>query len=140
MEVLNYQHLLYFWAVARYGSVARASEELRFAPQTISGQIRRLEDVIGEKLFEREGRHLLLTNVGRNVFRYADEIFSIGQDLIANLKVRPSTPPLRRRRVRLSRRKDPPGRGTRARRSSSCIRSVRRGAAARQVQVCERSR
>jgi DNA-binding transcriptional LysR family regulator len=140
MEDLNYQHLLYFWAVARYGSVARASEELRFAQQTISGQIRRLENVIGEKLFEREGRRLVLTNVGRNVFRYADEIFLIGQDLMANLRVRPSTPPLRRPRGRLSRRKDPPGRGTRARRSGSCIRSVRRAAAGRQIQVCERPR
>ncbi len=51
MEWLNYHHLLYFWAVARYGSVVRASRELRLAQPTISGQVRRLEEVIGEKLF-----------------------------------------------------------------------------------------
>ena len=56
MEWLNYHHLLYFWAVARYGSVVRASAELRLAQPTISGQVRRLEEVLGEKLFERVGR------------------------------------------------------------------------------------
>ena len=95
MEWLNYHHLLYFWAVARYGSVVRASRELRLAQPTISGQVRRLEEVIGEKLFEREGRRLILTNVGRTVFRYADEIFSLGQELMGTLKGRTSTRPLR---------------------------------------------
>ena len=94
MEWLNYHHLLYFWAVARYGSVVRASRELRLAQPTISGQVRRLEEVIGEKLFDRVGRRLVLTNVGRTVFRYADEIFSLGQDLIGTLKGRASTRPL----------------------------------------------
>ena len=95
MEWLNYHHLLYFWAVARYGSVVRASAELRLAQPTISGQVRRLEEVIGEKLFDRVGRRLVLTNVGRTVFRYADEIFSLGRDLMGTLKGRPSTSPLR---------------------------------------------
>jgi LysR family transcriptional activator of nhaA len=95
MEWLNYHHLQYFWAVARYGSVVRASRELRLAQPTISGQVRRLEDVIGEKLFERIGRRLVLTSVGRTVFRYADEIFAIGQDLMGNLKGRASERPLR---------------------------------------------
>src|SRR5882672_2862975 len=95
MEWLNYHHLLYFWAVARYGSVVRASRELRLAQPTISGQVRRLEDVIGEKLFERVGRRLILTSVGRTVFRYADEIFALGQDLMGTLKGRVSTRPLR---------------------------------------------
>ena len=95
MEWLNYHHLLYFWAVARYGSVVRASRELRLAQPTISGQVRRLEEVIGEKLFERVGRRLVLTGVGRTVFRYADEIFTIGQDLMGTLKGRASTRPLR---------------------------------------------
>ena len=95
MEWLNYHHLLYFWAVARYGSVVRASRELRLAQPTISGQVRRLEDVIGEKLFERVGRRLVLTSVGRTVFRYADEIFAIGQDLMGTLKGRASSRPLR---------------------------------------------
>jgi LysR family transcriptional regulator, transcriptional activator of nhaA len=95
MEWLNYHHLLYFWAVARYGSVVRASRELRLAQPTISGQVRRLEEVIGEKLFDRVGRRLVLTNVGRTVFRYADEIFSLGQDLMGTLKGRTSARPLR---------------------------------------------
>jgi LysR family transcriptional activator of nhaA len=95
MEWLNYHHLLYFWAVARYGSVVRASEELRLSQPTISGQVRRLEEVLGEKLFDRVGRRLVLTNVGRTVFRYADEIFALGQDLVGTLKGRPSTRPLR---------------------------------------------
>lgn len=95
MEWLNYHHLLYFWAVARYGSVVRASTELRLAQPTISGQIRRLEEVLGEKLFDRVGRNLVLTDVGRTTFRYADEIFSLGQDLLGTLKGRSSTRPLR---------------------------------------------
>lgn len=95
MEWLNYHHLLYFWAVARYGSVVRAGAELRLAQPTISGQVRRLEVVLGEKLFDRVGRKLVLTDVGRTVFRYADEIFSLGQDLMGTLKGRPSARPLR---------------------------------------------
>lgn len=95
MDWLNYHHLLYFWAVARYGSVVRAAAELRLAQPTISGQVRRLEEVLGEKLFDRVGRNLVLTDAGRTVFRYADEIFSLGQDLMSTLKGRPSTRPLR---------------------------------------------
>ena len=95
MEWLNYHHLLYFWAVARYGSVVRASAELKLAQPTISGQVRRLEDVLAVKLFDRVGRRLVLTETGRTVFRYADEIFSIGQELLGTLKGRPSTRPLR---------------------------------------------
>jgi LysR family transcriptional activator of nhaA len=95
MEWLNYHHLLYFWTVARYGSVVRASRELRLAQPTISGQVRQLEGVIGEKLFERVGRGLVLTNVGQTVFRYADQIFSLGQDLMGTLKGRASGRPLR---------------------------------------------
>jgi len=95
VDWLNYHHLLYFWAVARYGTVARASAELHLSQPTISGQVRRLEDVLGQKLFERAGRRLALTNVGRSVFRYADEIFSLGQDLMGMLKGRASSRPLR---------------------------------------------
>lgn len=95
MEWLNYHHLLYFWAVGRYGSVVRASAELRLAQPTISGQIRRLEHVLGVKLFDRVGRNLVLTNDGRNVFRFADEIFSIGQELLSSLKGQTSARPLR---------------------------------------------
>jgi LysR family transcriptional activator of nhaA len=95
MDWINYHHLLYFWAVARYGSVVRASAELKLAQPTISGQIRRLEEVLGVKLFDRVGRNLVLTDVGQTAFRYADEIFSLGQDLIGTLKGQPSTRPLR---------------------------------------------
>ena len=95
MEWLNYHHLLYFWSVARYGSIVRASQELRLAQPTISGQVRRLENVLDLKLFDRVGRNLVLTDAGRTVFRYADEIFSLGQDLMGTLKGRPSVRPLR---------------------------------------------
>jgi LysR family transcriptional activator of nhaA len=95
MEWLNYHHLLYFWAVAREGTVAGASAELRLAPQTISGQIHQLEHALGERLFARRGRHLVLTEVGRIAFRYADEMFSLGRELLHTLKGRPSDRPMR---------------------------------------------
>jgi LysR family transcriptional activator of nhaA len=95
VEWLNYHHLQYFWAVARYGSVVRASAELRLAQPTISGQVRRLEQVLGERLFNRVGRNLVLTDVGRTVFRYADEIFAMGHDLLSTLKGRATDRPLR---------------------------------------------
>jgi LysR family transcriptional regulator, transcriptional activator of nhaA len=95
MEWLNYHHLFYFWAVARYGSVVRASSELKLSQPTISGQIRRLEQVLEVKLFDRVGRNLVLTEVGRSVFRSADEIFSLGRELVGSLKGRPSLRPLR---------------------------------------------
>jgi LysR family transcriptional activator of nhaA len=82
MEWLNYHHLLYFWMVAKEGTVARASKELRLAQPTISGQIHRLESVLGQKLFERKGRNLVLTDVGITAYRYADEIFSLGRELM----------------------------------------------------------
>ncbi|HEX9189669.1 MAG TPA: LysR family transcriptional regulator, partial [Vicinamibacteria bacterium] len=95
MEWLNYHHLLYFWAVAREGGVTRASEHLRLAQPTISGQLKALEEALGEKLFERTGRRLVLTDVGRVVFRYADEIFSLGRELQDTLKDRPTGRPVR---------------------------------------------
>lgn len=95
MEWLNYHHLLYFWTVARLGTIARASQELRLAQPTISGQIRALEDQLGEKLFQRAGRNLVLTEIGRMVYGYADDIFSIGRDLMDTLKDRPTGRPVR---------------------------------------------
>lgn len=95
MEWLNYHHLLYFWTVAKEGSIARASEELRLAPPTISGQIHRLEDVLGEKLFARKGRNLVLTDAGRVAFRYADEIFGLGREFLDTVRGRASARPLR---------------------------------------------
>ncbi len=86
MEWLNYHHLLYFWVVSREGSIVKATEKLRVAQPTISGQIRELENALGEKLFERVGRSLALTETGRVVQRYADEIFGLGQEMLQTLK------------------------------------------------------
>lgn len=95
MEWLNYHHLLYFWVVAKEGTIAAACKELNLAQPTISAQLRVLEDSLGEKLFTRVGRNLALTETGRVVYRYADEIFSLGRDLMDTLKSRPSGRPLR---------------------------------------------
>jgi len=95
MEWLNYHHLLYFWVVAKEGSIVRASEVLHLAHPTISGQIHRLEAALGQKLFARKGRHLVLTEAGRIAFRYADEIFSLGREFTDTLKGRATGMPLR---------------------------------------------
>ena len=94
MERLNYHHLLYFWMVAREGSVAGAAAKLRLAQPTLSGQIHTLEDALGEKLFERAGRGLRLTDMGRVVSGYADEIFALGRELTESVKGRPTGRPL----------------------------------------------
>ncbi len=86
MRHLNYNHLLYFWTVAREGSIARASEVLFLTPQTISGQLKLLEDVIGKPLFVRVGRRLVLSETGHVVNQYADEIFSLGAELAQRMK------------------------------------------------------
>jgi len=83
---LNYTHLLYFWTVAREGSIAKASEVLHLAPQTISGQLKLLEESIGEPLFNRVGRGLALTETGQVVNQYVDEIFTLGQELTQRVK------------------------------------------------------
>ena len=88
MDWLNYHHLLYFWVVAKEGGITQASKVLHLAHPTISGQIRRLEDGLGEKLFARKGRNLVLTETGRVAFRYADEIFSLGQEFLDTVKGR----------------------------------------------------
>ncbi|HYQ46956.1 MAG TPA: LysR family transcriptional regulator [Polyangiaceae bacterium] len=95
MQWLNYHHLLYFWAVAKHGSVARASQELRLAHPTVSAQIHRLEDVLGEKLFVKQGRNLVLTEAGQVAFRYADEIFSLGREFVDTIQGRLSGRPIR---------------------------------------------
>lgn len=95
MEWLNYHHLLYFWTVARTGGVSAASAELRLAQPTISGQLRVLEEHFGEKLFQRVGRRLELTEMGRLVYRYADEIFTLGRELTDAVRGRPTGRPVR---------------------------------------------
>lgn len=81
MESLNYQHLRYFWAVARAETLTHAAASLHLTPQTVSTQIKDLEQALGESLFRRSGRRLVLTDMGEVVYRYADEIFAIGKEL-----------------------------------------------------------
>lgn len=81
MSWLNYHHLYYFWTVAREGALAPAAERLKLSPQTLSGQIRLLEASLDAPLFEKRGRRRELTEIGRVVKDYADEIFAIGRDL-----------------------------------------------------------
>ena len=81
MSSLNLKHLRYFWAVAVNGTIARASEILHLTPQTISGQLHELEEQLGTKLFKKSGRNLVLTDTGRVVFSYADEMFRLGNEL-----------------------------------------------------------
>jgi LysR family transcriptional activator of nhaA len=95
MERFNYHHLLYFWVVAREGSIARACAELSLAQPTISGQIRELEQSLGMKVFTRVGRNLVLTDAGRLVYSYAEEIFKLGQELQSAIKGRAQARPLR---------------------------------------------
>jgi LysR family transcriptional activator of nhaA len=93
MRHLNYNHMLYFWTVAREGSVARAAESLHLTPQTVSGQIKRLEESVGAALFQRDGRALVLTDTGKLVAQFADEIFTLGHELAQVLRqgARPRT-------------------------------------------------
>jgi len=95
MEFLNYHHLRYFWVVAKEGGLTKAAAKLHVSQPTISAQIQTLEAVLGEKLFRRSGRTLRLTDVGQHVLSYAEEIFSIGQDLLSSVKQRPTSRPLR---------------------------------------------
>lgn len=88
MEWMNYHHLLYFWTVAKEGSVAAACKRLHLAQPTVSGQLRALEASLGHKLLERAGRGLMLTEMGRTVFRYADDIFAIGTELLDTVRGR----------------------------------------------------
>lgn len=86
MDWLNYHHLLYFWTAAREGSVTKAAERLMLAQPTVSGQIKKLEEKIGQRLFDRSGRELVLTDTGRLVYSYAERIFSVGQELLDTLR------------------------------------------------------
>jgi LysR family transcriptional activator of nhaA len=95
VQHLNYHHLLYFYVVAREGSIARATAVLDLTQPTISGQLRTLEQALGEKLFERRGRSLVLTETGHVIYRYAEEIFSLGDELMRTLAGQPSSGPLR---------------------------------------------
>lgn len=95
MDWLNYHHFLYFWVVAKEGTIVKAGEKLLLAHPTISGQIHRLERSLGVKLFTRRGRRLILTEAGQVAYRYADEIFSLGSEFVDTIKGRASGKPLR---------------------------------------------
>ena len=95
MKWLNYNHLQYFWAVARAGSIARAAKELLVSQPTISLQIKELERSLGRKLFDRAGRRLELTEAGRVAYGYANEIFQAGQELVNAIDHQPKGRPLR---------------------------------------------
>lgn len=95
MRSLNYHHLSYFWMVAKEGTITKASQRLRLAQPTISVQIRTLEEHLEVELFDRSGRTLVLTEAGRIVFRYADDILALGREMLDVLKERPVNRPLR---------------------------------------------
>lgn len=95
MDWLNYHHLLYFWLTAKEGSVTAACARLHLAQPTVSAQIRALERSLGQKLFERSGRFLRLTDMGRLVYRYADDIFATGRELMDVIRGRPAGTPWR---------------------------------------------
>jgi LysR family transcriptional activator of nhaA len=94
-EPLNYHHLRLFWAAAREGSVTAAARELGLSQPTVSSQIRQLERQLGERLFDRSGRSLVLSEVGAVVAGYAREIFSLGREMVDTVGDRPTGRPLR---------------------------------------------
>jgi LysR family transcriptional activator of nhaA len=95
MDWLNYHHLRYFWTVAHEGGLQKAAERLHVSPPSISAQIHELESVLEVKLFRRSGRRNVLTEAGQIALRHADEIFSLGRDLVSALHQRPTVRALR---------------------------------------------
>ncbi len=85
LDRLNFHHLRYFHVVAHEGSIARASRLLHTSPPSISVQLRQLEQQIGERLFTKQGRSLVLTAVGETVRDYADQIFALGGEMMATV-------------------------------------------------------
>ena len=94
-NALNYHHLLYFWAVAKEGSLRRASEVLHVSQPSISAQLKQLEESLGAPLFTRTTRRLILTDTGQTVLEYAEEIFSLGGELLTAVRQEPGERPLR---------------------------------------------
>jgi LysR family transcriptional activator of nhaA len=92
VETLNHHHLFHFWTVVREGGVTRASEKLNVSQPTISGQLRDLEEALGEKLLTRSGRTVALTDIGRTVYRYADQMLGLDRELLEAVKGRPTRP------------------------------------------------
>jgi LysR family transcriptional activator of nhaA len=92
VETLNHHHLFHFWTVVREGGVTRASEKLNVSQPTISGQLRDLEEALGEKLLSRSGRTVALTDIGRTVYRYVDQMLGLDRELLEAVKGRPTRP------------------------------------------------
>lgn len=88
LHQLNFHHLFYFWRVAKLGHLTRAAQELHTSQSAVSAQIRQLEERLGEGLFMREGRRLILTDAGQLVQAYADNIFGLGQEMLGRLEGR----------------------------------------------------
>jgi LysR family transcriptional activator of nhaA len=95
MEFLNYHHLRYFWVAAKEGGLTRAARKLHVSQPSICTQIQALERALGDKLLRRTPRGLALTEVGQKVFSFAEEIFSLGEDLLSTMKQHPTARPLR---------------------------------------------
>ncbi len=95
VDWLNYHHLLYFYLVAREGTISAASDILRLAPSTISVQIKTLEEALEVPLFERSGRNLVMTPEGQVAYSYAEEIFELGQEMLDTFRARPVGRPQR---------------------------------------------
>lgn len=88
LNQFNFHHLYYFWRVAKLGHLTRAAEELSTSQSAVSVQIRQLEERLGESLFSRESRRLVLTDTGQLVMAYADNIFGLGQEMLGRLQGR----------------------------------------------------
>ncbi len=86
LDQLNFHHLFYFWRVAKLGHLTRVAEELHTSQSALSAQIRQLEERIGENLFARVGRRLVLTDTGQLVLSYAESIFGLGQEMLGRLQ------------------------------------------------------
>ncbi len=95
MEWLNYHHLHYFWLAAREGGISKAARQLRLTHTTVSEQIRTLEESLGEPLFQKQGRGLALTETGKLVYGYAEDIFSLGREMMETVKGRSAGRPVR---------------------------------------------
>jgi LysR family transcriptional regulator, transcriptional activator of nhaA len=95
MQFLNYHHLRYFWVAAKEGGLTRAARKLRVSQPTICTQIQNLESALGQKLLRRNGQGLALTEAGQHVYGFAEEIFSLGEDLLSTMNQRPTLRPQR---------------------------------------------
>lgn len=95
LQDLNFLHLFYFWMVVRHGGITAACDRLHLTQPTISTQIRKLEKSLGHSLFNRGGRELELSDVGKTVFEYADDMFAVGREMLGALRGVPSQRALR---------------------------------------------